>query len=83
MTDKTLKLKKKLSEDIKRLEKSLESFNKSYKICKEIGIKSDYNFEEEESFDSLTSKFSRISDIYTQKILKTILMIEREDWKSN
>lgn len=82
MTNKTELLQKKLNEDIKRLENSLESFQKSYGICKSIGVKGKYSFEEQESFDSLTSKFSRISDIYIQKILKTVLMIEREDWNT-
>ena len=37
------------------------------------------SFEEQESFDSLTSKFARISDIYTQKILKSICIVYREN----
>ena len=33
----------------------------------------DIFFEEQESFDSLSSKFARTSDIHAQRILKTIL----------
>jgi uncharacterized protein YutE (UPF0331/DUF86 family) len=29
--------------------------------------------------DSLSSKFSRVSDIYTQKVIKTLLFLLRED----
>jgi hypothetical protein len=35
--------------------------------------------EEEESFEALTSKFARCSDILTQRILKTVVFILREE----
>ncbi|MDZ7608187.1 MAG: hypothetical protein U5K79_21995 [Cyclobacteriaceae bacterium] len=37
-----------------------------------------FSFEDEESFDSLTSKFNRTSDLYTQKVLRTIRMLLHE-----
>ena len=40
---------------------------------------SEFSFEELESVDSLTSKFSRTSDIYLQKVLRSIWMLLRED----
>ena len=40
---------------------------------------SEFSFEELESIDSLTSKFSRTSDIYLQKALRSIWMLLRED----
>lgn len=46
--------------------------------CKSIGIKETYSFEELESFDSLTSKFNRTSDIFTQKVLRTVWMLLHE-----
>ena len=46
----------------------------SVRKCKSIGIKENYTFEELESFDSLTSKFSRTSDIFTQKVLRSVWM---------
>jgi hypothetical protein len=33
----------------------------------------------EESLDALTSKFSRVSDIFTQKVLKSLVLLTRED----
>ncbi len=33
----------------------------------------------EESFDALTSKFSRVADIFTQKVLKSLVLQTRED----
>jgi len=41
--------------------------------------KTDLNFEELESIDSLTSKFGRTSDIYVQKVLRTVWSLLRED----
>jgi hypothetical protein len=46
--------------------------------CQSIGEKENYSFEELESFDSLTSKFNRTSDIFTQKVLRTIWMLLHE-----
>mgnify|MGYP001446824704 CR=1 FL=1 len=40
---------------------------------------SEYSFEELESTYSLTSKFSRTSGIYLQKVLRSIWMLLRED----
>jgi len=46
--------------------------------CKTIGIKENCTFEELESFDSLTSKFNRTSDIFTQKVLRSVWMLLHE-----
>jgi len=46
--------------------------------CQSIGIKENYSFEELESFDSLTSKFNRTSDIFTQKVLRSVWMLLHE-----
>lgn len=50
----------------------------SIRKCQAIGQKENYSFEELESFDSLTSKFSRTSDIFTQKVMRTIWMLLHE-----
>jgi hypothetical protein len=52
----------------------LHSLNK----CMDIGTKREYSFEEQESFDSLTSKFSRTSDLFTQKIVRTVWTLLHE-----
>ncbi len=72
----------KLNKDINDLTTSVESLKISFSKCKRIGIKQEYNFDEQESFDSFTSKFARTSDIYSQKILKTIFILLRETPKS-
>lgn len=71
-----------LKKDFGDLFISLESLKASFTKCRNIGVKEKYNFEEQESFDSLSSRFARTSDIYTQKILKTIFILLREHPKS-
>lgn len=62
----------------KELIPAIDTLKASYKKCRKIGTKEKYTFEESESFDSLTSKFARASDIYTQKLLKTIFKLLQE-----
>ena len=71
-----------LKNDKNLLLTSVESMELSFEKCFKIGLKNKYNFEEQESFDSLSSKFARVPDIYTQKILKTIFMLLRENPQS-
>ena len=52
-----------------------QSRNKTRQLLQQ----SEPSFEELESIDSLTSKFSRTSDIYLQKVLRSIWMLLRED----
>lgn len=67
-----------LNEELVYLEKSLLSLKLSLEKSKGIGTKKEYSFEEMETFDSFTSKFGRTSDLYTQKILRTIWMLLHE-----
>ncbi|MCL5267967.1 MAG: hypothetical protein M1469_07680 [Bacteroidetes bacterium] len=75
----TERLAAQLKKDWALLKRSEESLQISLKKCKAIGIKNVYSFEESESFDALTSKFGRTSDMFTQKILKTAFLILREE----
>lgn len=65
-------LSKLLDEEIVLLNASVLTLNLSYEKCKLIDLKADLTFEEMESIDSLTSKFGRTSDIFTQKLLRTV-----------
>jgi hypothetical protein len=67
-----------LIEEFELLKKSTLTFDRSLKKCNAIIGKQEYSFEEMESFDSLTSKFGRTSDIYTQKVLRTIWLLLHE-----
>ena len=71
-----------LKKNIKLINDSLINFKLSIEKCKKIDLSKELTFEEQESFDSLTSKFARISDIYTQKILKSICIVYRENCKT-
>jgi hypothetical protein len=68
-----------LKEDFNRLDRAVEMLRYSLQQCREIGIKTDYSLDELDRFESLTSRFARTSDIYTQKIMKGILLILREE----
>jgi len=57
---------------------SLGTLQLSVNKCQSIGQKENYSFEELESFDSLTSKFSRTYDIFTQKVMRTLWMLLHE-----
>ncbi len=71
----TLKL---LKEEIALLQNAVDTLMLSVEKCRKIGRKDDYSFEEMESFDSLTSKFKRASDIYTQKVLRSVWALLHE-----
>ncbi len=51
----------------------------AYRMCQEIEEKNSYSEVEFMKFDSLTSRFSRLSDIIVQKIIRTIDRIDAED----
>ncbi|MCG6191525.1 hypothetical protein [Maribellus maritimus] len=73
------KLKKQLLvEELVLLEKSVTTLQLSVDKCRKILQKKEYTFEDMESFDSLTSKFGRTSDLYTQKVIRTIWMLLHE-----
>jgi hypothetical protein len=60
------------------LEKSVNTLHLSIEKCNTIGIKKEYSFEEQESFDSLSSKFNRSSDLFTQKVIRTVWILLHE-----
>lgn len=60
--------------------KAKENFIKSLEKCKQIDINQDISFEEQESLDSLSSIFARISDILTQKLITYFIILNREEF---
>jgi len=60
------------------LQAAVNTLQLSVSKCQDIGIKESYTFEELESFDSLTSKFNRTSDIFTQKVIRSVWMLLHE-----
>lgn len=67
-----------LRDEWKLLKASVSTLQQSVEKCQKIGLKDDYTFEEQESFDSLTSKFNRSSDLFTQKNIRTVWMMLHE-----
>jgi hypothetical protein len=61
------------------LKQALPSFERSLVKCRDLDFTLPISFETEESLDALSSKFSRVSDIFTQKVLKTLIFVLRED----
>lgn len=68
--------------NLNSLEKSLGALSYSLKKCKDIGEKREYSLDEQESFEALTSRFARTSDILTQKVMKTLFILIQENVKT-
>lgn len=68
-----------LNEEWNKLKIAMQVLQMSINRCNKIGIKDVYTFEEMESFDALSSKFARNSDILFQKIFKNILLLLGEN----
>jgi len=71
-----------LQEEWMLLQSAVQTLGQSSIKCSAIAIKEEYSFEEQESFDSLTSKFNRTSDLFTQKIIRTTWMLLHEPFVS-
>jgi len=61
------------------LVKSASYLEYSLNNCNKIGIKEAYSMPELCEFESLSGRFARSSDIYTQKVLKSIFIYLQED----
>lgn len=68
-----------LAGELEDLARATSSLEKSLVKCSPLKPSPRQSFEEEESFDALTSKFARCSDTLTQKVLKTVVFLLRED----
>lgn len=64
---------------LSRLSKAKKTLDYSYNICKDIGVKDNYTEEEKDRFESLSSKFARLSDLIFKQAFKTIYIFELED----
>jgi len=72
------KLKALLGEYCSILNLSVKTLEASEKRCAVIEVKSpDISMEDSDALDAMTSKFARSADLYTQKLLTTILQIKR------
>ncbi len=80
--DKRRLLLTQLNEYILALEKASNALSHSYNKCSAIGKRKQYTMEEQESFEALTSRFARTSDILTQKVSKTLFVLLQENIKT-
>ncbi len=80
--DKRKLLLQQLEESLSTLDRSLKTLRYSFSKCSSIKETDAYNLNEEESFEALTSRFARTSDILTQKILKTTFALIQENPKT-
>ena len=71
-----------LDEYLTILDKSLVALEYSCDKCNAIGEKGEYDLEQQESFEALTSRFARTSDILTQKVFKSLFILLQEDMKT-
>ena len=80
--DKRKLLLQQLEESLSTLDRSLKTLRYSFSKCSSIKEADAYNLNEQESFEALTSRFARTSDILTQKILKTMFALIQENPKT-
>ncbi|MEQ8905762.1 hypothetical protein [Ekhidna sp.] len=78
MTERKQLQKKLLFEYEDILNKSIEALDYSFNKCVAIGLKKDYTLDESETFEALTSRFARTSDIFTQKYLRCFFELIEE-----
>jgi uncharacterized protein with HEPN domain len=71
-----------IEEHLASLDKSLVALAYSYEKCSAFEKKNEYNLDEQESFEALTSRFARTSDILTQKVLKALFIVLQENIRS-
>lgn len=79
LNEKEKQLGLQFKQDLELLQKSLGVLMYSYEQCRNFLNKLDLSPEEEEKIEALTARFSRTSDFFTQKIIKTLLILLKED----
>lgn len=68
-----------LAELIAHLEKARYTLGYSYDKCTAIGIKQTYDAEEQDRFESLTSKFARLADLIIKQAIKLIDILDLDE----
>ena len=68
-----------LKSELKNLEKTNDTLRYSFDKCCGMEFKKGLPYEELESFEALTSRFARLSDIIIQKIFRLLDILDLED----
>ena len=72
-----------LKENFDSFEKSIKWLKRSYNRCLNIGIKNQYIDDEFDQFENLCSRYGRSIDIFINKVLRSIDIMELEDIGTN
>ena len=64
-----------LQEELQYLIKGISTLQHAYNHCKQIGLKTEYTFDELDKWEALTARFARLSDILTQKVFSSMMII--------
>jgi len=68
-----------LYEHLAQVEQSAVALRHSLTKCAAMGIKAEYTLDELDHFEALSARFARASDLYTQKLLKSLFIVLGED----
>lgn len=68
-----------LKELLDRLHRADETLQYSYQKCLAIDIKSQFNQEEQDRFEALTSKYARLSDLIIKQAIKLIDILDLDE----
>ncbi|MCP4268007.1 MAG: hypothetical protein GY777_20960 [Candidatus Brocadiaceae bacterium] len=60
------------------MDSAISWLKRSVGICNKIGIKEDYEDEEYDAFETLSSRYARAIDLIVRKVLRTIDLVEFE-----
>jgi hypothetical protein len=64
-----------LKAELDSLTKGLATLEYCFKECSRIGFKKEYSFDELDKWEAFTARFNRLSDITTQKIFNSIMIL--------
>jgi hypothetical protein len=67
-----------LKKEIKNLDGAAAILRYSYDNCRKIGIKKKFSYEELDQFESLTSRFARMSDLLIKNVFRLIERLDME-----
>ncbi|TWJ19309.1 HepT-like ribonuclease domain-containing protein [Geobacter argillaceus] len=68
-----------LEEFLAKLKRARETLEYSYEKCRALGVKEIYDLEEQDRFESLTSKFARLADLIIKQAIKLIDILDLEE----
>ena len=71
-----LNILKELHGELALVKKALGHLQYSYNSCLTIGLQESYTDAELEKWEAFTARYARLSDIITQKVMNTILLVE-------